>query len=207
MKNSRFVLTAFLGTLLASVAFGCAPAADKFAASSNGVYMEGTYFGEKTVTFTIAQTKNEFVKTYDNGIQIVGEKKKGDCVYYIIDTNKRLITKVSQSNLYRIGMFLDWNAMTGLINLMPGTKLMKERESDSGSACEWYRVENKKTRICMNTEFNLPVAIEENGITVERTFRLEGSDSITSAESVVAKYLRQSYRFVDADEDISPDVD
>ena len=172
------------------------------------IYMEGTYYGKQGITFSLSVTRDNFVKIYSNGIVILGEKDKGEAVYYFINKNKKLITKVSQGNLYRIGEFGNWNSIVGLINLKPGTQLVKEKLFDDKKACMPYEVRGEeKIRVCMNDTYYVPIYIEQDGSVIERTTRLEPFGSSLDTADLLANYLREKYRYIDADDDIAPDAD
>jgi len=203
-------ITAIMIALLCSTFCGNVLAAEQSVAVSvpHDVYVEGTYYGSRTVTFSLSVAGDSFVKTYSNGVVIIGEKKNGETFYYFIDKNKRLITKVSQENLYRIGEFTNWNNMVGLINLKPGSKLIKENETDKKHACTLYSVENEeKTRICLDDNLHIPAYIEQNGHVVERTTYMGPGRSYSYPDDLPGKYLRENYLYLNADDDLSPDAD
>ncbi len=203
-------IAAIIIALLCSAFCGNTCVAEQSAATSvpRDVYVEGTYYGSRTVTFSLSVAGDSFVKTYSNGLIIIGRKKNGEAFYYFIDKNKRLITKVSQENLYRMGEFTNWNNMAGLINLKPGSKLIKENETDKKHACTVYSVENEeKARVCMDDNWHMPAYIEQNGHVVERTTYLGPGRSYSGLDDLPGKYLRENYRYVNADDDLSPDSD
>jgi len=172
------------------------------------VYIEGIYYGQQEIRFSLSVAQDNFVKTYSNGIVILGKKQKGEVAYYFIDKNKKLITKVSQGNLYRIGEFINWNSMVGLINMKPGTQLSKEKVFDDKNTCMPYHTEGEeKVRVCMNDSYNVPVFIEQNGVVVERTTRMEPYRAFLDGADLLDKYLKEKYRYVDADDDIAPNTD
>jgi|GEM_PF-6663413 len=209
-RHYTFAFTYTFAIILSSTFCGGTCAAEQSAATSvhYDVYVEGTYYGSPTVTFSLSAARDSFVKTYSNGVVIIGEKKNGETFYYFIDKNKRLITKVSQENLYRLGEFTNWNNMVGLINLKPGSKLVKENETDKKYACILYRVENEeKTRVCMDDNFHMPAYIEQNGRVVERTTYMGAGRSYSYPDDLPGKYLRENYRYVNADDDLLPDAD
>lgn len=186
---------------------GAEPSVVSFGIPHN-VYIEGTYYGRQEIRFSLSVGQDDFVKTYSNGIVILGKKEKGEAVYHFIDKNKKLITKVSQENLYRIGEFINWNSMVGLMNIKPGTQLVKEKVFDDKNACTLYQTEGEgKVRVCMNDSYHVPVFIEQNGVVVERTTRMEAHRAFLDGADLLDKYLREKYRYVDADDDISPDTD
>ncbi len=196
--------------LLCSAFYGNALAAEQSATASlpRDLYVEGTYYGSRTVTFSLSVAGDSFVKTYSNGVVIIGKKEKGAAFYYFIDKSKRLITKVSQENLYRVGEFTNWNNMVGLINLKPGSKLIKENETDKKHACTLYSVEHEeKTRVCMDDNLHIPAYIEQNGHVVERTTYMGPGRSYLDPADLPGKYLRENYRYMNADDDLSPDAD
>ncbi|MBF0505714.1 MAG: hypothetical protein HQL09_02660 [Nitrospirae bacterium] len=200
--------TVVMIALLCGAFCGSTHAAEQSIGVPHDIYAEGTYYGAETVTFSLAVAGDNFIKTYSNGTVVAGEKKNGEAVYYFINKNNRLITKVSQENLYRIGEFTNWNNMIGLINLKPGAILVKENKMDRQDACTFYSVENEgKTRACMDDNCHLPVYIEQNGRVIERTSHISPYRSPLDPAALIAEYLRGNYRFIDADDDISPDSD
>ena len=203
-------ITAIMMALMCSTFCGNALATEQSVAVSipHDVYVEGTYYGSPKVTFSLSVAGDSFVKTYSNGVVIIGKKENGGAFYYFIDKSKRLITKVSQGNLYRIGEFTNWNNMVGLINLKPGAKLIKENETDKERACTLYSVENEeKTRVCMDDNLHMPAYIEQDGRVIERTTYIGPGRSNSDADDLPGKYLRENYRYVNADDDLSPDAD
>ncbi len=196
--------------LLCSAFCGNALAAEPSAAAGlpRDLYVEGTYYGSRTVSFNLSVARDSFVKTYSNGVVIIGKKDNGEAFYYFIDKSKRLITRVSQENLYRIGEFTNWNNMVGLVNLKPGSKLIKENETDKKYACTLYRVgHEEKTRVCMDDNLHMPAYIEQNGHVIERTTYMGPGWSYLDMDDLPGKYLRENYRYVNADEDLSADAD
>ncbi len=205
-------MTTIMIALMCNTLCGNTLAAEQSAALGipNDVYVEGTYYGSQTVTFSLSVSRDSFVKTYSNGVVIVGKKDNGESIYYFIDKSKRLITRVSQGNLYRIGEFTNWNNMVGLINLKPGAKLLKENETDTKHSCTLYSVENEeRTRVCMDDNFHMPAYIEQNGRAMERTTYMgTGRGRLDSdPDDLPGKYLRENYRYVNADDDLSPYAD
>ena len=98
--------------------------------------------------------------------------------------------------------------MVGLINLKPCSKLIKENETDKKHACTLYRVEHEeKTRVCMDDNLHMPAYIEQNGLVVERTTYMGPGRSYLDPDDLPGKYLRENYRYMNADDDLSPDVD
>lgn len=209
MKDSNIIIF-FMLPLLCIFCSGMAGAEPSIVSggSLQDMYIEGTYYGRQNITFSLSAAKDNFVKTYSNGVVIIGEKEKGDVIYHFIDTNKRLITKISQGNLYRMGEFANWDNMVGLISLTPGAKPAQGESFDEQNECTFYNAGHEgKVRVCMNDLLHVPVYIEQNGVVVERTTRMEAHKSCPAAADLLRRYLEEKYRYVDADDDISTDAD
>ena len=69
--------------------------------------------------FSVDVSQDRFIKTYNDGLTIIGVKVMDSVTYYIINSNKKAVLKVSQTNLYKTGQFFNWDSITGLVNL-PG---------------------------------------------------------------------------------------
>ena len=171
------------------------------------IQAEGEYYGKETVAFSLLMTKDRFIKRYSNGVTIVGMKTARATLYYFVKDSGKLIIKVSQDNLYRIGEVSNWETMTRLTRFLDDASLVKENRIDAEHSCQWYSAEKEKVRLCINEEFRLPVRIESNGKTVAYVRKIKYTKAPVDPRKVVKDYLKNGYRFVDADEDISPDMD
>jgi len=177
------------------------------ASPQSAVHVEGEYYGKETVAFSLFMTKDRFVKSYSNGATIVGMKTGRGPIYYFVKNDRKLIMKVSQDNLYRIGEVSNWETMTRLTRFLGDIGLVKEKRIDAEHACQWYNAEKEKVRLCINEEFRLPVYIESKGKLVAHVKKMNYTKAAVDPEKVVKDYLKNGYRLVDADEDISPDMD
>jgi len=168
---------------------------------------EGEYYGKETITFSLVMTQDRFIKSYSNGVTVTGIKTAQGPIYYFVKSKGRIIVKVSQDNLYRIGEMNNWETMTRLTRFVDGAGLVKENRTDRENSCRWYSVEKERVRLCMNEQFRLPVYIENKGKTIAHVKRISYTKTPVDPKTVVDRYLKEGYRFVDADEDISPDTD
>jgi hypothetical protein len=191
-----FILIIMVGTHVA-----CA------ASPQVAVHAEGEYYGRETVAFSLLMTQDRFIKSYSNGITIVGTKTAQGPIYHFIKNDRKIIIKVSQDNLYRIGEMTNWETMTRLTRFIDGAGLMRESRTDAENSCRWYNAEKQKVRLCMNERFGLPVYVESKGKTIAHVKSMTYTKASVDPKAVVSRYLKDGYRFVDADEDISPDTD
>ncbi len=169
--------------------------------------VEGEYYGKEAVVFSLLMTQTRFVKSYSNGITITGVKTANGPVYYFIKSDGKLIVKVSQDNLYRIGEMTNWEMMTKLTRFGDGAGLVSENKSDTENACRWYRAEKEEVRLCMHERFKLPVYVESKGKIVAHIKKMNYTKAPVDPKKIIDRYVKEGYRFVDADEDISPDTD
>ena len=73
------------------------------ASRQTAVHVEGEYYGKPTIAFSLLMTKDRFVKSYSNGVTIAGTKTARGAIYYFVKYDGKLVIKVNQDNLYRIG--------------------------------------------------------------------------------------------------------
>jgi len=204
IANHCACVAAFLAILLVAVAsphIACA------ASVPSTVQVEGEYYGKETIVFSLRMTQDRFVKSYSNGVTIAGMKTARGPVYYFVKKDGKLIVKVSQDNLYRIGEVTNWETMTRLTTFVDDAHLVKENRTDTEHSCRWYNAEKEKVRLCMNEQFGLPVYLESKGKIIMRANRMNYTNASVDPETLVNTYRRTGYRFIDADEDISPDMD
>ena len=177
------------------------------ASRQTAVHVEGEYYGKPTIAFSLLMTKDRFVKSYSNGVTIAGTKTARGAIYYFVKYDGKLVIKVNQDNLYRIGEVSNWETMTRLTRFLYDAGLVKENGIDAEHSCQWYNAEKEKVRLCINEEFRLPVYIESKGKLVAHVKKMNYTKAAVDPEKVVKDYLKNGYRLVDADEDISPDMD
>jgi hypothetical protein len=207
-KAHNYAAIALLFFLILAVGVVAVRASRAYAAGPEGaLQIEGEYYGKETVAFSLLRAKDRFVKSYSNGVTIVGKKTSRGPIYYFVKNEGKLIIKVSQDNLYRIGEASNWETMTGLTRFPGDARLVKENKVDAAHACQWYKSDKGKVRLCMNEEFRLPVYIEEKGRMVAYVKKMSSTKMSVDPEKVISGFLKNDYRFVNADEDISPDTD
>jgi len=177
------------------------------AGPQDALQAEGEYYGRETIAFSLVVTQDRFIKSYSNGVTITGTKTAQGPIYYFVKSDGRLIVKVSQNNLYRIGEMTNWETMTRLTRFIDGAGLVRENRTDAENSCRWYSVEKEKVRLCISERFRLPVYVESKGKTIAHVKKMSYTKASVDPRTVVDHYLKDGYRFVDADEDISPDTD
>lgn len=171
------------------------------------VSIKGIYYSSPEKGFSIDVSTDRFMKVYSDGVTIIGVKSKDTPVYYIVDENKKTVVKVSQSNLYRIGRFFDWNNMTTLVDL-PGNTPVVAR-SKTGSDCTTYNVDKADIALCVDVNYHIPLRISQKGATVARvtSVRPLEKDLRAEADSMILSCRQKHYNFLDADSNLSPDSD
>ncbi|HME45680.1 MAG TPA: hypothetical protein VKF36_21490 [Syntrophorhabdales bacterium] len=197
--------TTFLSLFLIALSVAhtaCAPG------PQDALHAEGEYYGKETVAFSLLMTPDRFIKSYSNGVTVTGTKTAQGPIYYFVKSDGRLVVKVSQDNLYRIGEMTNWETMTRLIRFIDGAGLVRENRTDTENSCRWwYSVEKEKVRLCMNEPVQASVLRGEQRKNNRPRQKMSYTKASVNPRTVVDHYLKDGYQFVDADEDISPDTD
>ena len=128
-------------------------------------------------------------------------------VYTIIDRNKKTVLKVSQTNLYKIGVFFNWNSMTTLVDLPGDTTVTAQNETQDG--CVVYLVDRADAAICVDGDYHVPLRISQKGATAARVASVKPlrTDLKTTADSLILTCRQDCYTFFDVDSDMAPDAD
>jgi hypothetical protein len=128
-------------------------------------------------------------------------------VYYIIDRNKKTVLKVSQTNLYKIGVFFNWNSMTTLVDLPGDTAVTAQNETQEG--CVVYLVAGADAAICVDGDYHIPLRMSQRGATAARVTSVKPlrTDLKTTADSLILTCRQVRYTFLDVDSDMAPDAD
>ena len=192
--------------LLASLLAG-APEAHAAGDQPPALRVEGEHYGREPLAFQLLVTQNRFVKSYSNGVTITGVRTSQGPVYHFVREEGRLIIKMSQGNLHRIGEMSTWETMTKLTRFADRAGLVREDREDAARSCRWYRAREEDVRLCINERFNLPVYVENHGKLILRIGKMTPTNEPVDPTALVSRCLRKGYRFVDADEDISPGTD
>src|SRR5271157_1199639 len=174
--------TTFLSLFLIALSVAhtaCAPG------PQDALHAEGEYYGKETVAFSLLMTPDRFIKSYSNGVTVTGTKTAQGPIYYFVKSDGRLIVKVSQNNLYRIGEMTNWETMTRLTRFIDGAGLVRENRTDAENSCRWYSVEKEKVRLCISERFRLPVYVESKGKTIAHVKKMSYTKASVDPRTVV----------------------
>src|SRR5208283_2014079 len=169
--------------------------------------ISGTYYSDREKGFSVDVATDRFIKVYSDGVTIIGVKSEDTPVYYIIDRNKKTVLKVSQTNLYKIGLFFNWNSMTTLVDLPGNTAVTVQDKTQDG--CTMYLVAGADEVLCVDGNYHIPLRMLQNGATVARVASVKPlhTDLKTTADSLTFRCRQEHYTFFDVDSDMAPDAD
>jgi len=169
--------------------------------------ISGTCHSDREKRFSVDVSPDRFIKTYSDGVTIIGVKGEDAPVYYIIDRNKKTVLKVSQTNLYKIGVFFNWNSMTTLVDLPGDTAVTAQNETQEG--CVVYLVAGADAAICVDGDYHIPLRMSQRGATAARVTSVKPlrTDLKTTADSLILTCRQVRYTFLDVDSDMAPDAD
>ena len=172
--------------------------------------ISGTYYSVepgKQKMFSVDVSQDRFIKTYNDGLTIVGVKVMDSVTYYIINNNKKVVLKVSQSNLYKTGQFFSWDSITGLVNLPGDMSVTAGSEAKDG--CTMYNVDKAGVKLCVDVSHHIPLVMEQNGTMVARVSSVKSLsfDLKAKTDSIILACKQQDYTFIDVDSDMDPDAD
>jgi hypothetical protein len=173
--------------------------------SISGIYNSSEPANQKK--FSVDVSKDRFIKTYSDGITIVGVNVQNDVTYYIIDNNKKAILKVSQTNLYKTGQFFSWNSITSLVNLPGNTSVALGSEVRDG--CTMYNADGPGVKLCVDVSHHIPLLMEHDGVIVAQVSSVKplSFDLGAKVDSIILACRKQAYTFIDVDSDMDPDAD
>jgi hypothetical protein len=172
--------------------------------------ISGTYYSVEPGNqkmFSVDVSQDRFIKTYDDGLTIVGVKVMDSVIYYIIDNNKKAVLKVSQPNLYKTGQFFNWYSITSLINL-PGDSHVTALD-EARVDCTMYAIADAGVKLCVDASHHIPLVMEHNGTMVARVSSVKSLsfDLKAKADSLILVCKQQDYTFIDVDSDMDPNAD
>ena len=167
----------------------------------------GTYYSDREKGFSVDVSTDRFIKTYSDGLTIIGVKGEDTPVYYILDKNKKTVLKVSQTNLYKIGLFFNWNSMTTLVDLPGNTAVTAQDKTQVG--CTEYLVAGADAALCVDGDYHIPLRMSQRGVTVARVESVKPlqTDLKATADSMTLTCRQDHYTFFDVDSDMAPDAD
>src|SRR5208283_2120288 len=169
--------------------------------------ISGTYYSDREKEFSVDVSPDRFIKAYSDGVTIIGVKGEDAPVYYIIDKNKKTVLKISQTNLYKIGLFFNWNSMTTLVDLPGNTAVTAQNETQDG--CTMHLVAGADAALCVDDNYHIPLRMSQRGAAVARVASVKPlhTDLKTSADSLTLTCRQDHYTFFDVDSDMAPDAD
>ena len=172
--------------------------------------ISGTYYSVEPSNpkiFSVDVSQDRFIKTYNDGLTIVGVKVMDSVTYYIINNNKKAVLKVSQPNLYKTGQFFNWDSITSLVNLPGDTSVAAGSKAKGG--CTIYDVADTGVKLCVDVSHHIPLVMEQNGAMVARVSSVKSLsfDINAKADSIILACKQQDYTFIDVDSDMEPNAD
>ena len=172
-----------------------------------GITVGGEYYSEPKKSFTLEVSADRFIKTYDDGVTILGMKDAQAPTYYFLNEHKKTLLKISQGNLYKIGQFFNWNTMTELVDLPAGAELTRHAGKNDDCAC--YGVAGSDTELCIDESRQMMCTLSEKGKLLARvtSFKPPAHDLKERIEAVIDSCRRRHYQLIDVDSDLAPDAD
>ncbi len=172
--------------------------------------LSGTYYAVETgkkKMFSVDVSQDRFIKTYNDGLTIVGVKVMDSVTYYIINNNKKVVLKVSQTNLYKTGQFFNWDSITELSQ--SARRYSCKRCGCGKGACTMYNVADADVKLCVDGSHHIPLVMEHNGTMVARVSSVKSLsfDLKAKADAIILACKQQDYTFIDVDSDMDPGGD
>lgn len=169
--------------------------------------LNGVYYPDPRKNFSVDVSGDRFIKDYSDGTTIIGIRGQGETVYYIIDRKKQMVLKVSQTNLYRIGQFFNWETITSLTDLPADAAVIAGGKGKDG--CTLYAVAGSDVELCVDGNHHVPVVMTKKGEDVARITSVKplGYDLKARVDTTLLECRQRSYIFFDADSEIGPDAD
>jgi hypothetical protein len=147
----------------------------------------------------------------DDRVETYASHKPGDAEFEmsVLDLKKRIHTKVSRTNLYRIGNFTDWFDLGHGLRHPKGAYTLAAAGAPKDApkplqSCAWYELkqEGHASRICWSAQYRVPMLIAaEDGSIVWRVTEVD-------AKPIPAKTFDihdAGFVYNDANADIEPD--
>lgn len=171
------------------------------------ISLSGYVYSDGKKTFSLDVSRDRFIKAYGDGVTILGFKERESAVYYLVDWNKKTVSKISQGNLYRIGQFFSWSSMTTLLDL-PGTTAVVPRPEKAGD-CAHYQVENSDVELCVDESRHMlrKMTKKEQTIAQVTTVKQLSKDLKNRSDAIIRACREQHFNFQDIDAELSPDAD
>jgi hypothetical protein len=91
--------------------------------------------------------------------------------YEVFDQQRHLVIDVDQTNLYRLGIFLDWFGLAHIVDRPKGSFSLTRtapRADEPQAGCQWVTIEQRnakavaKSRVCWSSEWGVPLRIRNN---------------------------------------------
>ncbi|MDE2146176.1 MAG: hypothetical protein KGJ24_05765 [Burkholderiales bacterium] len=116
--------------------------------------------------------ERRLVRRTDDAIETHVEHRPGDPAYrmVVLDLQRRIETRLSRDDLYRLGQFTDWYDLAhGLHHPMGPYRLTAEAEPAHAprpvAACRWYALAQagRRTQVCWSASVRLPLLLLDDG--------------------------------------------
>ena len=171
------------------------------------ISLTGDYYSDRKKTFSLDVSRDRFIKRYGDGVTIIGFKEKDAPIYQIVDDKKKMVLKISQGNLYRIGRFFNWSSMTTLMDL-PDTTAVVLQPGKAGD-CTSYSIANSDLELCVDGNRHILRSMTKNGEIIAQVGSVKKLtvDLKDRSDAVILACQQQHYNFLDMDTELSPDAD
>lgn len=118
----------------------------------------------------------------NDAVETIAVRQPGDAEYEltVLDLQRKLLTRIDRTNLYRIGNFTDWFDLAHALKHPKSQYTLVKAAAPGGAQrpiapCTWYDLgqQGRTSHVCWSTRSQLPLAIvDDAGTTVWRVTRL-----------------------------------
>ena len=171
------------------------------------ISLSGYVYSDSKKTFSLDVSRDRFIKSYSDGVTIIGFKEGESAVYYLVDWNKKTVSKISQGNLYRTGQFFSWSSMTTLLDL-PGNTAVVPHPEKAGD-CASYQVAHSDIELCVDESRHLLRKLTKRKETIAQVTSVKqlSKDLKNRSDAILRTCQEQHYNFLDIDAELSPEAD
>lgn len=157
------------------------------------------------------EQQDKLRRTTDDQTDLMAKRgSEGEVEYYLIDHRKKVLMRIKQENLYRIGNFTSWDDLVHILSRPAGKYSLHSVDrapgAFAGHACSWMRLSAQsglEQDVCWSGALGIPLQI------------MQGSTMLWQVTSISTRRLRQEvwsvdvdgYTRVNADDDIDPSSD
>lgn len=163
------------------------------------------------------QGDNHLLRRTDDRIELHVDKTPGGGYRYrLLDLRRKILIRADRKNLYRIGVFSDWNGLAHVLSRPHGAfslaVVQAETQSTTTGLCQWYHLSpaeggNKSRDVCWSDAWGLPLMIRQAGKDAEKAeFSVREVDTFVPTIDQF-KVDKRDFVEIDANADIDPSSD